>query len=148
MDKILLLHGANLNFLGKRNASHYGTLTLEDIIKITKAEAAKFNLEVIAYQSNHEGYLIDKLQAEASNCMGLIINPGAFTHYSYALYDALLDAALPSVEVHLSNIKEREDWRKKSVTAQACIKIISGKKEDGYKDAVKILAECLNNADY
>lgn len=148
MDKILLLHGANLNFLGRRNVSHYGTLTLEDIINVTEAEAAKFNLEVIAYQSNHEGDLIDKLQSEASNCVGLIINPGAFTHYSYALYDALLDVALPSVEVHLSNIKEREDWRKKSVTAQACIKIISGKKEDGYKDAVKILAEYLNNADY
>lgn len=148
MDKILLLHGANLNFLGRRNTEYYGTLTLADIIEVTTAEATKFNLEVIAYQSNHEGYLIDKLQAESSNCKGIIINPGAFTHYSYALHDALLDSALPSIEVHLSNIKEREDWRKKSVTAQACIKIISGKKEEGYKDAIKILAEYLNNVNY
>lgn len=148
MGKILLLHGANLNFLGRRNTKYYGTLTLADIVEVTNIEAAKFNFKVIAYQSNHEGCLIDKLQAEASSCVGLIINPGAFTHYSYALYDAILDAALPSVEVHLSNIKKREGWRKRSITAQACIGIIAGKKEEGYKEAIKILAEYLNNANY
>src|SRR5580704_17044340 len=132
MPKLLLLHGINLNMLGKREKSHYGNLNLENIEHITIAEAAKSGFVVTSYQSNHEGNLIDKLQSEADNCQGIIINPGAFAHYSYGLHDALLDTKLPAIEVHLSDISEREEWRKKSVTADACIKLIKGKKELGY----------------
>lgn len=146
MHKILLLHGPNLNLLGKRDHKHYGSLNLAAIETLTKAEAKKYKLRVLCYQSNHEGDLIDKLQAESPHCVGMIINPGALTHYSYALYDALLDTKLPIVEVHLSKITQREKWRAKSVTASACIKVIWGKKERGYVWAVQILAEYLQHA--
>ncbi len=145
MNKILLMHGANLNFLGKRNPEHYGNLTLQTLEALTAEEAKKHNYEIISYQSNHEGNLIDKLQLESQHCVGIIINPGAFTHYSYALYDALLDTKLPIVEVHLSDIKQRDAWRSISVTAPACIEVIWGKKEKGYIKAVNILVEHLKN---
>jgi 3-dehydroquinate dehydratase-2 len=141
MKKILLIHGANLNLLGKRNPEHYGNLTLADLEKLTAEEANKNGFELITYQSNHEGSLIDTLQVQAPLCMGIIINPGAFTHYSYALYDALLDTQLPIVEVHLSQIKQRESWRSISVTAPACIAVIWGKKEQGYLEAIHILVK-------
>ncbi len=145
MKKILLLHGANLNRLGLRDPQHYGNVSLKDIETLTAQEVSKFNYELIAYQSNHEGCLIDTIQLHAKECDGIIINPGAFTHYSYALHDALLDACLPAVEVHLSAVKQRERWRSKSVTAAACIKVIWGKKELGYIEAVHILMEHIQN---
>lgn len=141
--KLLLIHGANLNFLGKRNPEHYGYLTLESIEKLVLETAQKFNCEVVSYQSNHEGDLIDKIQSDASQCMAIIINPGAFTHYSYAIHDALVDTQLPVIEVHLSDINQREAWRRISVIAPACIKSISGKKELGYVEAVQCLLEEL-----
>lgn len=144
MKKILLMHGANLNFLGKRNPEHYGNLTLSELEKIVTEEANKLDFGVITYQSNHEGNLIDALQEKASQCVGIIINPGAFSHYSYALHDALLDTKLPVVEVHLSKVTEREMWRRNSVTAPACIQVIEGKKEQGYKEALKVIMEYLN----
>lgn len=141
MKKILLMHGPNLNLLGKRNLEHYGKLTLADIEKLTKEEAAKFQFSLMTYQSNSEGQLIDTLQQKSEECAGIIINPGAYTHYSYALYDALLDTERPIVEVHLSDIKQRESWRQQSVTAPACLQVIWGKKEEGYREAIHILAE-------
>lgn len=142
-SKILLLHGPNLNLLGHRDTTHYGQLTLKNIEILCKIEAKKHNLSLITYQSNHEGNLIDTLQNKASRCAGIIINPGALTHYSYALYDALLDTQKPTVEVHLSKINKREKWRSHSVIAPACIKVIAGKKERGYLDAITTLAEHL-----
>ena len=103
------------------------------------AEAQKLGHTVKAFQSNHEGALIDFLQAESGNAAGIIANLGAFTHYSYALHDALVDTGLPSVEVHLSDINAREAWRKVSVTAPACIGQIAGKKEAGYIEALALL---------
>lgn len=141
---ILLLHGINLNILGKRDTEHYGFLTLEDLENITKNEAKKFGYKVAAYQSNYEGALINKLQAETKDSVGIIINAGAFTHYSYGLHDALRDTHLPVIEVHLSDIHKREIWRKYSVIAPVCIKTIKGKKEQGYIEAVKVLIEYLN----
>lgn len=143
MKTILLMHGPNLNFLGKRDPEHYGSLTLKDIEILCETEAKKHHMTIAAYQSNHEGNLIDKLQVEAEKCAGIVINPGALTHYSYALYDALIDTRLPIVEVHLSQIKQREAWRSISVTAPACIEVIWGKKEKGYIEAINILAEHL-----
>lgn len=143
MKKILLMHGPNLNLLGKRDAKHYGSLTLKDLETLCKTNAKQYNFNLLTYQSNHEGDLIDKLQSTVARCAGIIINPGALTHYSYALYDALLDTQLPIVEVHLSKIKQREKWRSISVTAPACIKVIWGKKEQGYLEAIMTLAEYL-----
>jgi 3-dehydroquinate dehydratase II len=143
MSKLLLLHGINLNSLGKRDVLHYGHLTLKAIKAITAKEAEKYGFNVISYQSNHEGNLVDKLQSETEHCAGIIINPGAFTHYSYGLYDALIDTGLPVVEVHLSDTHQREPWRKRSVIAPACIKTIKGKKEQGYREAVNVLIEYL-----
>jgi 3-dehydroquinate dehydratase-2 len=145
MKNILLLHGANLNWLGKRDPTHYGTLSLNNIVELTSQAASTFHYNIIAYQSNHEGCLIDTLQLNATSCEGIIINPGAFTHYSYALHDALLDTGLPVVEVHLSVLNQREKWRRKSVTAAACIKVIWGKKEEGYREAVNVLVEHIKN---
>lgn len=143
MKKIMLIHGANLNGLGKRNSDYYGTLTLKEIETLTLKELNKFNYDMISYQSNHEGYLIDALQFHAENSHGIIINPGAFTHYSYALHDAILDTGLPAIEVHLSNVEQREEWRKKSVTSAACVCVISGKKEQGYIEAVNKLVSII-----
>ncbi|MBI5457096.1 type II 3-dehydroquinate dehydratase [Candidatus Kaiserbacteria bacterium] len=136
MKTILLIHGPNLNRLGKRDAQHYGSVTLSDIENLVRDEARKADIEVKAFQSNHEGELIDFLQAESESAAGIIINPGAFTHYSYALHDAIKDTGLPAIEVHLSDIKKRETWRQMSVIAPACVLQISGKKEQGYVEAL------------
>lgn len=139
MATILLIHGPNLNMLGARDDAVYGSKRLADIELLVKEEAAKLGHDIAAFQSNHEGALIDFLQKEAPRAAGIIINPGALTHYSYALHDALLDARLPAIEVHLSDINAREPWRKNSVTAPACLAQISGKKEDGYIEALQLL---------
>ena len=107
MATILLIHGPNLNRLGKRDAAQYGTKTLADIEALVAAEAKELGHTVKAFQSNHEGALIDFLQAESGNAAGIIANLGAFTHYSYALHDALVDTGLPAVEVPLSDINTR-----------------------------------------
>lgn len=145
MKKILLIHGPNLNILGKRDKKHYGDLTLTKIEKLINEAAENFCFEVGCFQSNHEGELIDWLQENSDEAVGIIINLGAFTHYSYALHDAIVDAGLPCVEVHLSDIDNRESWRKISVTAPACVAQISGKKEKGYLEAIKILYDYSNN---
>lgn len=139
--KILLVHGPNLNILGRRDRKHYGSLTLTEIEKLVAKEAEKFGCETENYQSNHEGAIIDWLQEKSRQASAIIINPGAFTHYSYALHDALLDTGLPCVEVHLSDVNNREDWRKISVIGPACVARISGKKEKGYIEAVRLLVE-------
>lgn len=143
MRNILLIHGVNLNVLGKRDLAHYGSLTLKDIEDVTAKEAQKYGFSIVPYQSNHEGSLINKLQSVAAHCVAIIINPGAFAHYSYGLHDALIDTRLPVIEVHLSDVNKRESWRKHSVIAPACLKVISGKKEQGYRDAVNSLIEYL-----
>ena len=143
MKKIILIHGPNLNLLGKRDIKHYGNRTLTMLEDIVKKEAKKLKISIIAFQSNHEGALIDFLQKHR-NADGIIINPGALSHYSFALHDALIDTNLPVIEVHLSNILKREKWRSISVTAPACKKIISGKKVNGYLEALHYLNKILD----
>ena len=143
MKTILLIHGANLNLLGQRDKKHYGTLTLGALEAKVKKEATKLEMNVKTFQSNHEGQLIDFIQKNSPHADGIIINPGAFTHYSYALHDALIDAALPAIEVHLSEIKNRESWRRKSVVAPACRLVISGGKEKSYLQAITELRKML-----
>ncbi|MBI2990295.1 MAG: 3-dehydroquinate dehydratase [Candidatus Magasanikbacteria bacterium] len=140
MKTILLIHGPNLNMLGKRDPEHYGSFTLPELEDRMVEESEKRCINLIMFQSNHEGALIDFLQVEGRNADAIIINPGALTHYSYALHDAIQDAKLPALEVHLSDIKNREAWRSVSVIAPACLGQIMGKGIEGYIEALDILA--------
>ncbi len=135
--KILVINGPNLNLLGKRNPAHYGRQTLAEINELLTRKAAELDraLELEFSQSNHEGAIIDFIQ-EHADAAGLIINPGAYSHYSYAIADALRDFPGKKVEVHLSDIKNREDFRAQSVTAVACDHQISGKKEMSYVEGL------------
>ncbi len=137
--KILLIHGPNLTMLGKRDTALYGGKTLAEIDSLVKKRAQELGVEVLAFQSNSEGALIDFIQAKSSKAHGIIINPGALTHYGYSLREALVDSALPVIEVHLSNIYAREDWRNKSVIAPIATGQISGLGWQGYIAALEIL---------
>lgn len=127
MKKILIVNGPNLNLLGKRETNIYGNKGYDDLIKILKDESERLRLESLFFQSNHEGEIIDRLhQCLHEDVKGIIINPGAFTHYSYAIHDAIKAIEIPTIEVHISNIHSREEFRRKSVIAPACIGQISG----------------------
>lgn len=141
--RILLIHGPNLNLLGKRDPEIYGDKTLADLEYLVVKRAKEQGVDVVAFQSNSEGTLIDFIQSEAPKAAGIIINPGALTHYGLSLLDALIDAGLPVVEVHLSDINAREKWRRKSVIKPVAQKQISGKGWQGYIDAVDALVSGL-----
>ena len=130
--RILVINGPNLNMLGKREAEYYGEQTLESIERMLGQKAQELGCELTFFQSNHEGEIIDFIQKETSTAAGILINPGALTHYGYSLHDALADCRLPVVEVHLSNIYAREDWRRKSVIADATIGQVTGFKTESY----------------
>lgn len=138
--RILVIHGPNLNMLGKRDTSMYGVKTMEEINSALLDQGAKLGVEVACYQSNHEGALIDFIQEQTAAADGIIINPGALTHYGLSLRDALADARLPVIEVHLSNIHAREEFRHKSVIAPIAKGQISGQGWQGYATALDILA--------
>lgn len=130
--KILVINGPNLNMLGRREAKHYGTDTLPSIEQALTEKARALDCELVFFQSNHEGALIDFIQEKASGAEGILINPGALTHYGYSLHDALVDTGLPVVEVHLSDIHAREKWRQISVISDVVIKQVSGLKTQSY----------------
>ena len=131
--KILVLNGPNLNLLGTRKPDKYGTQTLADIEKFVKDEASKINVEVNFYQSNIEGELVNKIQEAKGYFDGIVMNPAAYTHTSVAIRDAILAVNIPTVEIHLSNIHTREEFRKTSLTAPACIGQITGFGANSYK---------------
>jgi 3-dehydroquinate dehydratase-2 len=137
--KILLINGPNLNLLGKRDRSIYGDKTLSEIESILKKKAKSLGADVVSFQSNSEGALIDFIQKNSPRAGGIIINPGALTHYGLSLHDALVDSKLPVIEVHISNIYAREKWRAKSVIAPVAKAQISGSGWQGYLKALKIL---------
>ncbi|MCK4924504.1 MAG: type II 3-dehydroquinate dehydratase [Spirochaetes bacterium] len=142
MRKIFVINGPNLNLLGTREPDVYGSTTLRQIVQMLKAEARKRGVRIGAYQSNHEGSIIDVIQRlPVKGYSGLIINPGAFTHYSYAIRDAIKATGLPTVEVHLSDIEKREEFRKISVIREVCMDQVKGLGPQGYVKALELLAE-------
>lgn len=141
MIKIALVHGPNLNLLGQRNPEVYGNLTLEQLEAAVAERAAELGAEVEAFQSNHEGELIDALHAAGKSCQGVIFNPGGYSHTSVALRDAVEASCIPVIEVHISNIHGREHFRRTSLTAAAAQACISGMGLQGYLSALEALLD-------
>lgn len=145
--KILILHGPNLNILGKREPGVYGEKTLDEINKAISEHARQFDITVTAVQSNHEGKLVEAIQAAEEKYQGIIINPAAYTHTSVAIRDALLTTDLPVIEVHLSNIYKREAFRHKSMISDVATGQITGFGANGYMLAITAMAELLQSAE-
>ena len=138
-NRIEIMHGVNLDQLGARDPEVYGSQTLTELEVRVKRFATQLGLEPTFSQTNHEGEFCEALHEARTTVDGLILNPGAWTHYSYAIRDALEVAALPAVEVHISNIEQREGWRSHSVIRDLCIGTVHGKGVDGYREALELL---------
>ncbi len=136
--KILIINGPNLNLLGEREPEVYGSDSLADVNKWIKEHQSSIEHDIKFYQSNHEGQIIDMIQGHRKSVDGLVINPGGLTHYSIALRDAIAGCQIPTVEVHISDIHAREEFRKKSVIKDVCLQQISGLGKQGYLDAIKV----------
>ena len=145
--KIVVIHGPNLNLLGVREPDIYGKVSLEEVNEQILDLAQELGIEVAIVQDNSEGALIDAIQRAGVEADGIIINPGGYTHTSVALADALKGVSLPAIEVHLSNIQARESWRQKSITATACLGVISGLGADSYLLALRGLRSQLEGRD-
>jgi 3-dehydroquinate dehydratase-2 len=143
--RILVINGPNLNMLGRRNREHYGSDSLEAIEQKLNEKGKALGCQLRFFQSNHEGSIIDFIQEKAGAADGILINPGALTHYGYSLHDALLDSRLPVVEVHMSDINAREEWRRISVISDVAIKQISGLKTKSYIVGLEALAEHIRS---
>lgn len=139
--KILVINGPNINMLGIREPEIYGSRSYDDLVNLIKEEADKLGVEVECFQSNHEGTMVDIIQSAYGDTDGIVINPAAYTHTSVALLDAVKAVGIPTVEVHISNPDEREDFRKVSYIRKACVKTISGKGFEGYLEAIRLLCE-------
>lgn len=146
--KFLVIHGPNLNALGKRNKTIYGDKTLLELNTMLKKQGESLGIDVLSYQSNSEGKLIDFIQKHYSQADGIVINPGALTHYGLSLRDALVDTKLPVIEIHLSNIYAREDWRATSIIAPIARGQITGLGWRGYIAALRILVSELRGDDW
>lgn len=142
--RIEVLHGVNLNMLGKRPAEHYGSFSLSELEYAVDRFAHDLDVEVQFFQTNHEGEYVERLHSASERSDGLILNPGAWTHYSFAIRDAVEVAALPTVEVHISDVSQREPWRQVSLISDLCIETISGRGLDGYRDALAALRTQLD----
>jgi len=145
MATILLLSGPNLNLLGEREPHFYGTTSLDELVALARETAAKVGHELEHVQSNHEGVLVDAIHGARGRCGAIIINAGAFSHYAYALSDALAMFDAPKIEVHLSNPYARERWRHRSVLSPVVNGTITGLKATGYRLAVEAAAELMEN---
>lgn len=139
--KILVINGPNLNMLGIREPDHYGRETYADLVSKIQRHCDEKKIQVELYQSNHEGDLVDKIQSAYGNADGIVINPGAYTHTSIAILDAVKSVNIPTVEVHISKVEEREDFRQISYIRLACVKTITGHGTDGYLEAIDFLTE-------
>ena len=145
MSKIIILNGPNLNLLGEREKNQYGSFTLKDIEKMCKEFASKNEIDVSLFQSNLEGELVEKIQNSRKNQNGLIINAGGYTHTSVAIHDALKIIKIPIIELHISNIYNREDFRHKSLISKIAKGVICGFGSEGYIMALKAMKEFLTN---
>jgi 3-dehydroquinate dehydratase-2 len=141
--RVDVLHGVNFDVLGRRDPERYGGLSLTELEVKIKRFARELGVEPSFSQTNHEGEFVEALHKAGEGADGLILNPGAWTHYSWAIRDALEVAALPAVEVHLSAVDEREEWRRVSVIRDLCIACVQGKGVDGYREALVLLKERL-----
>ena len=139
--KILVINGSNLNLLGLREPDIYGKRTYSDLIQMIREEADRLDVAVEFVQSNHEGALVDAIQAAYQTADGIVINPGAYTHTSIALLDAVKAVGVPTIEVHISDPDQREDFRKVSYIRAACVASIKGHGLEGYLEAIRLLAK-------
>ena len=139
--KLLVINGPNLNMLGVREPEHYGRETYTDLVKKIQTHCAAKGVAVEVYQSNHEGDLVDAIQQAYGTADGIVINPGAYTHTSIAILDAVKSVNIPTVEVHISKVEEREDFRQISYVRLACVKTIIGHGTDGYIEAIDYLLD-------
>ena len=138
-NRVEVMHGVNLDQLGRRDPEHYGRLTLDELERQISGAAAELRLETRFFVSNHEGEFVEHLHRLAGMADGILLNPGAWTHYSYAIRHALELTGLPAVEVHLSDVDSREAWRRESVIAELCVARIAGKGPEGYREALQCL---------
>lgn len=143
--KILVLNGPNINMLGIREPGIYGSDSFPDLLELLKKTAEEENLEIEQYQSNHEGCLVDRIQAAYGEFDGIVINPAAYTHTSIAILDALKAVGIPAVEVHISDVSKRESFRQISYAGLACCKTIMGHGIAGYREAILYLTKHLND---
>ncbi|MBC8390229.1 MAG: type II 3-dehydroquinate dehydratase [Actinobacteria bacterium] len=141
MKRVIIINGPNLNLLGKREEKIYGNISFEDIYSDLCKYSKKNDIELSYFQSNNEGLIVDKIQELINNMDFIIINPGALTHYSYSIHDAIVSSKISTIEVHISNIYSREEWRSKSVISPASIGILSGFGVNVYKLALIYIAE-------
>ena len=139
--KIYIINGPNINMLGIREPGHYGSETYADLIEKIEKYCDDKGVDCECYQSNHEGCLVDKIQQAYGEADGIVINPGAYTHTSIALLDAVKSVSIPTVEVHISKVEEREDFRQVSYIRLACVKTITGQGTDGYLRGIDFLIE-------
>jgi 3-dehydroquinate dehydratase-2 len=142
-NRVAVLHGVNLDMLGRRDPDHYGTLTLAELQTRIKRFAGDLDLEATFFQTNHEGEFVEYMHRLPERADAAILNPGAWTHYSYAIRDAVEVAGMPAVEVHLSEVNEREVWRRISVLEGLVVAVVSGQGPEGYRRALEILNERL-----
>jgi 3-dehydroquinate dehydratase II len=143
-NRIEVMHGVNLDQLGRRDPGHYGGLTFDRLEQAIEAFAAELGLQVRFFQTNAEHQFVEHLHRIEGLADGIVINPGAWTHYAWSIHDALEIAALPTVEVHLSDVQQREEWRRHSVIADLCLATVSGRGPEGYRDALTRLREELD----
>jgi 3-dehydroquinate dehydratase-2 len=144
-NRVEVMHGVNLDQLGRRDASHYGAMTLADLERGIADRAQSLGLVTRFFQTNHEGAFVEHLHRLDGIADGILLNPGAWTHYSYAIRDALEVTALPAVEVHLSDVDSREEWRRLSVITDLCIARVKGKGAAGYHEALDLIAQTLRS---
>jgi 3-dehydroquinate dehydratase-2 len=142
-NRIAVMHGVNLDQLGRRDPAIYGSLTLAELEQRIERRADRLELRTSFFHSNHEGAFVEHLHALGDEADAVLLNPGAWTHYSWAIRDALEIAGLPAVEIHLSDVQAREQWRRTSVIGELCFATVSGQGADGYDEALALLREEL-----
>jgi 3-dehydroquinate dehydratase-2 len=143
-SRVELMHGVNLDMLGRRDPSHYGTITLAELERQVVGFARDLGLELHCFQTNSEAQFVEHLHHLPGSADGVLLNPGAWTHYSWAIHDALEIAGIPAVEVHLSNVAARDEWRRVSVIADLCLASVAGQGVEGYREALVRLSKELD----